>query len=359
MSKNEYNLINLGFTKYLSDYRENNSLKDHEIGRVTLEHKERFTVQSAQNEIECELIGNLRFTANSRADLPAVGDWVAFDEFDAGKGIIHAIYPRKNVLERQSVGKYGQKQIIGSNIDYGLIVQSVNRDYSINRIERYLTICNSAQIEPIIILNKIDLVNSTQLNQILNALNSRINGVKIFAISNKSGVGIDQLRSLMVIGKTYCLLGSSGVGKSTLINSLSFNEIQKTGAISNTIERGKHITTYRELIVLENGGIIIDNPGMREVGLTENAHGLEVTFEQINELAKQCKFNDCSHQNESGCAVLTAIDAEELSEETYVNYLKLEKEQNRFKYTLHEKRKKDKAFGKMVKQVMKQKHNKR
>ncbi|MEO1051225.1 MAG: ribosome small subunit-dependent GTPase A [Bacteroidota bacterium] len=355
MTRRKYNIKDLGFKEYLSEYRTNNNLESFSVGRVILEHKERYVVLTEQGEITCELIGNLRFTAQNRSDLPAVGDWVALNEYDTDKGLIHAIYPRENVLERQAVGRNGEKQIIASNIDYGLIVQSVNRDYSINRLERYITICHAANIEPVIILNKIDLIEQEQLNDILNAVSNRIKGISVLAISNLTGEGLDQIRPLIKAGKTYCLLGSSGVGKSTMINSLMGDSIMKTGAISESIDRGKHVTTHRELIALKTGGVIIDNPGMREVGITDSSSGLVLTFEQIYELAKDCKFNDCSHQNEKGCAILAALDSGELSEETYENFMKLEREQAHFSATVHEKRKKDKAFGKMVKQVMKQK----
>jgi len=356
MTKREYNIKDLGYKEYLSEYRTKHNLESFNIGRVILEHKERYVVLTEQGEINCELIGNLRYTAQSRSDLPAVGDWVAIHEYDTDKGLIHAIYPREHVLERQAVGRKGEKQIIASNMDYGLIVQSVNRDYSINRLERYLTICNAAHIEPIIILNKIDLIEPEQLHDILNEVNNRIKGISVIAVSHLTGEGLEQIRPLIKAGKTYCLLGSSGVGKSTLINRLTGTSIMKTGTISESIDRGKHVTTHRELIVLPSGGIIIDNPGMREVGITDHASGLEMTFEQIYELTEDCKFNDCSHQNEKGCAILAAVDSGALNEETYENFLKLEREQAHFSATVHEKRKKDRAFGKMVKQVMHHKY---
>lgn len=355
MAKKNYKIEDLGFNQNHHEHRTNNNLSNFDIGRVILEHKERYIVLTEQGELECELIGNLRYTAQTRADLPAVGDWVALSEYDVDKGLIHYVYPRKNALERQAVGRSGEKQMIASNIDYGLIVQSVNRDYSINRLERYITICHAASIEPIIILNKVDLIEEERLTAILDDVNTRIKDVVVLPVSNLTGEGLDQITAMIKKGNTYCLLGSSGVGKSTLINSLTGDERMKTGSISKAIDRGKHVSTHRELIVLSSGGVVIDNPGMREIGVTDNSIGVERTFEQIYELAEECKFNDCSHQNEKGCAILAALESGELNEETYENYMKLEREQTHFTATVHEKRKKDKAFSKMVKRVTHQK----
>ncbi len=355
MTDKNYKIEDLGFNQSHSEYRTNQNLSNFDIGRVTLEHKERYIVLTEQGELECELIGNLRYTAQTRADLPAVGDWVALSEYDIDKGLIHRLYPRKNALERQAVGRSSEKQMIASNIDYGLIVQSVNRDYSINRLERYITICHAASIKPIIILNKVDLIEEERLTVILSDVSTRIKDTRVLPVSNLTGEGLDQITAMIKKGSTYCLLGSSGVGKSTLINSLTGDASMKTGAISKAIDRGKHVSTHRELIVLPSGGVVIDNPGMREVGVTDSSTGMGKTFEQIYALAEECKFNDCSHQNEKGCAILAALESGELNEETYENYMKLEREQAYFATTVHEKRKKDKAFSKMVKQVTHQK----
>lgn len=356
MTIKNYNISDLGYDNSLKKYRQDNNLGEFSVGRIILEHRERYVVLNEHGEVDCELIGNLRFTARNRSDLPAVGDWVAFSEYDTQKGLIHAIYPRKSILERQAVGRNGEKQIIASNVDFGLILQTANRDFNINRLERYITICNNSNIEPIIILNKIDLIEQEQLNELLGQIKSRVTGIRIIPISNMTGEGIDLIKSIVQKGKTYCLLGSSGVGKSTLINRLAGNNLMETGNISKAIDRGKHVTTHRELIVLETGGVIIDNPGMREVGITDSSVGLKMTFEQIYELAKECKFNDCKHQSEKGCAILEALESGKLNEATYENYLKLEREQAHFSATVHEKRKKDKAFGKMVKQYVNQKN---
>ncbi|MEM9548203.1 MAG: ribosome small subunit-dependent GTPase A [Bacteroidota bacterium] len=349
-------LEDLGYTSFLNDYRIENDLAGFDVGRVVVEHKDRYVVKSDNSEYECELIGNLRYNAESRADLPAVGDWVAISAYDTDKALIHAIYPRHSIMERQAVGKTGQKQIIATNIDYGLIVLAVNRDFNINRVERYLTICNASKVSPVILLNKVDLIDNKAMDALLDQLKDRIKNVPILAISNYSQKGIAELKKIIHFGKTYCLLGSSGVGKSSLINTLSDQEVMQTGEISESIDRGRHVTSHRELILLKNGGIIIDNPGMREVGITSSTCGLEMTFDDIYALAKDCRFNDCTHTTEKDCAVLDALENGDLDQELYYNFQKMVREQERFEISEHERRRKRKNASKMIRRVIKNKH---
>lgn len=346
-------LEDLGYNADLENYRTENGLDSFAVGRVIAEHKERYVVKTAEKEYEAEILGNLRYTAQSRSDFPAVGDWVAISEYDNDKVLIHSIFPRKSIIERQSVGKKGDKQIIAANIDKAFIVQAVDRDFSINRIERYLTICNTSHVSPVIILNKIDLVDDIVLSQMIESVQQRIKNVPVFAISNESQQGIEKLKAFIEKSQTYCLLGSSGVGKSTLLNTILGQELMKTNAISDHSNRGRHVTTHRELRVLENGGILIDNPGMREVGIADSSAGLEITFDSIFELSKDCKFKDCSHTIETGCAVLAAVENGEIDKSSYENYLKMEREKEHFELTIAERRKKDKNFGKMIKNYKK------
>jgi ribosome biogenesis GTPase len=345
-------LEELGYTKELEEYRKEHALSSFGVGRVISEHKDRYTVKTVDKEFDSELIGNLRFTATNRNDLPAVGDWVSIAEYDEGKALIHAVFPRKSIVERKAVGKLGQTQIIATNIDFGLIVQSVNRDFSVNRLERYLTICYASNIEPIIVLSKVDLIEEQKLEELLVQVKERVKNVPLFAISNQSQLGIDKLKSELIKGCTYCLLGSSGVGKSTLINTLTGVNLVDTGEISERIDRGKHVTSHRELIVLDNG-ILIDNPGMREVGITDVSGGLEMTFDEIVNLAHDCRFSDCTHTNEKGCAVLEGIETEELDADSYDNFMKMEKERMHFDSDAKERKKKDKDLGKLIKSAKK------
>ena len=352
-------LEDLGYTVALENYRKEHQLDSFGVGRVISEHKERYVVKTAENEYDCEIIGNLRFSATDRSDFPAVGDWVAFSEYDDNKALIHVVFPRQTIIERQAVGKHGQKQIIATNIDYALIVQAVDQDFNINRIERYLTICNTSSVKAIIILNKIDLISDSELSKLITEVEERVKLTPVIAISNESQKGIETLKELIVKGDTYCLLGSSGVGKSTLSNILSGRELMKTEAISSSNNKGRHITSHRELLVLENGGILIDNPGMREVGITDSSEGLEMTFETINRLSKKCKYKDCTHITESSCAVIEAVERGDIDNSSYENYLSLEREKEHFESTIAERRKKDKEFGKMIKHSKNAKNSKK
>lgn len=351
-------LEDLGYNEKLEDYRKDHNLASFGVGRVISEHKERYVVKTPEKEYDGEIIGNLRFTANHRSDFPAVGDWVAISEYDNDKVLIHSVFPRKTIIERQAVGKHGEKQIIATNIDYAFIVQAVDRDFNINRIERYLTICNTSNVSPIIILNKIDLISESELSDLMSDVQDRIKHVPIFPISNDSQKGLEKLIEVIEKGKTYCLLGSSGVGKSSLMNNLSGKEVMKTNSISSSTNKGRHVTSHRELLVLENGGIIIDNPGMREVGIADSKEGLEITFNAITELSKGCKFKDCTHTTEVGCAVLKAVESGKLDKSSYENYLRMEREKEHFESTVAEKRQRDKDFGKMMKNFKKSNYKK-
>jgi ribosome biogenesis GTPase len=343
-------LEHFGYNAKIEKSRTQYNLIDFEVGRIISEHKERYIVKTEKGELDAEITGNLRYTANTREDFPAVGDWVAISEYDDNKVLIHSIFPRKTIIERQAIGKQGEKQIIATNIDFALIVQAVDRDFNINRIERYLTICNTSNVKPIIILNKIDLINNIVLTDLMSKVQERVKQVPVIAISNESQKGIERVKKYIVKGKTYCLLGSSGVGKSSLLNNLLGKQLMKTNTISTSTNKGRHVTSHRELIVLENGGIIIDNPGIREVGIADSIGGLEKTFEKIVQLSKNCKFKDCTHTIEIGCAVTSAVESEKVDKLFYENYLKMNREKEHFESTVAEKRKKDKNFGKMIKQ---------
>jgi len=347
------NLFDLGLTQELSEFLKANNLSDFSIGRITQEHRERYIVSTGDNEYDAEITGNLRYSANSRADFPAVGDWVTMTTYDSDQAIIHKILPRKSALIRKAVGKYGEIQIISANIDVAFIIQAISNNFNINRLERYLTICYSASIEPVLVISKIDLSSEKELKDAIDILEKRDKNVKYVLLSNITHKGLDHVLNFIQKGKTYCVVGSSGVGKSTLINNLLKKNILKTGQISHSTNKGRHITDHRELFVMENGGIIIDTPGMKELGITDDSDGIKYTFQQIYDFSIKCKFPDCKHINETGCAVIEALKNGAIDKDSYDNYQKIQKEQERFQTTVAEKRKKDKAFGKMIKNYYK------
>ena len=341
-------LEDFGYNDKLEKIRIKNNLKDFEIGRIVSEHKERYTVRTITGDMEAEITGNLRFSARSREDFPAVGDWVALITYDPDLAIIQKILPRLSTLTRQAAGQAGEIQLIAANIDYVLIIQAADLDFNLNRIERYLTICYSSKASPIIVLTKTDLMQKGKIDKAINLINRRIGNIPVVAISNETQDGYDTLKKLVKKGKTYCMLGSSGVGKSTLMNNLSGRTIMKTDAISKSTNKGRHITSYRELTVLDSGGILIDNPGIREVGITDAPSGLETTFDRIARLSKNCRFHNCTHIRETGCAVLEAVEKGEIDIKSYDNYQKMEREKVHFELSAAEKRKKDKNFGKLI-----------
>lgn len=345
-------LRQLGFTDKIRDLIDPDGL---ELGRVVVEHKERYVVQSIEGTFNAEITGNLRFSAQSRRDFPAVGDWVKLAMMDAESAVILEVLPRISTLERQAVGQHGETQLIATNIDYAFLVQATGHDFNLKRLERYLTICHASQIEPIILLTKIDLTEDQLVEELVSRLHERAKGVRVIALSSETGAGFDQLQKIMQPFRSYCFLGSSGVGKSTIVNRLRGEEIFKTSAISSSTNKGRHTTSHRELIILPNESIVIDTPGMREVGMTDQAPGLERTYDDIAELTQHCKFKDCTHIHEQGCAVIAAVNEGDISEEAYDNYLKLRREQEHFTSTVREKRQKSKAQGKLYKAIQSEK----
>ncbi len=346
-------LDDLGYNDKIEKSRIENNLEDFDIGRVISEHKERYIVKTEKGEFEAEITGNLRFSAKGREDFPAVGDWVALTIYDSGFSVIHGILPRFSIISRQAVSQFGEVQIIATNIDYAFLIQAVDRDFNINRLERYLTICYSSDVSPIIVLSKTDLIDEQRMNGILNDIKLRIKNVPVIAISNETQNGYEAIKKTIEKGKTYCMLGSSGVGKSTLLNNLSGRTIMRTDTISQSTNKGRHVTSHRELIILENGGILVDNPGMREVGIADTTSGLEITFDKIVSLSQNCKFKDCTHTRETGCSILEAVEKGDIDKNSYENYLKLEREKAHFELTVVEKRKKDKELGKIIKNYKK------
>lgn len=349
-------LENLGFSEWLKNQLDADMTSAHELARVLSVHKDSYLVSKGSGEVYAELTGHLMYTANSATELPTTGDWVYTDFYDDDThAIIHGIVPRKTLLKRKTAGKSVDYQLIAANVDVAFIIQSANENFNLRRLERYLVMVNESHITPVILLSKNDLVPQHEMDEIKEQVLAIAPLATVLPFSNLNGDNITQIKELLLPGKSYCLLGSSGVGKTTLLNSILGSEQFETKAVSKKESKGRHTTTSRELIQLDNGAMIIDTPGMRELGNLSTDTGVDETFSEIVALSQQCKFNDCSHSNEKGCAVLAAIKAGELSEKRYNNYLKLKNESAFNEMSYYEKRQKDKNFGKMIKTVIKSK----
>jgi len=346
-------MTDLGYSKFIEAVEKPYLDEGFVVARVIEEHRGQYVVKNNLAEFSATVIGKLMFYSSSREDYPAVGDWVIIKPVNNNQATIHQIMPRKTLLKRKSSGQT-DTQIIASNIDIAFIVESPDRDYNLNRFERYLALVSSGNIKPVIVLNKIDLLSAKELELKLNELKKRFNDIEILPISTIFGIGITDLINSFLCGYTYCFIGSSGVGKSSIINVCMGKNLIATGEISSTRQRGRHITTTRSLYILDSGGILIDNPGMREIGLVDAKTGITDVFSQIKELASKCRFSNCIHIHEPGCAILEAVRAGELEKEKYDNYIKLVKENEFNTITKLEKREKDHKFGKFIKQAKKQ-----
>jgi ribosome biogenesis GTPase len=315
------------YQKFLPKEKQNIDKKD--VARVAVENRGGYLLNSLDGEIEGIVQGKFMKNAETDADYPKVGDWVEIEKLaNESKAIIKSVLPRKTKISRRRVAKdrdalldKKEEQIIATNVDLVFVIQGLNDDFNIQRLERYVAMVNDGGCEPVIILNKCDLVADWE--EKIKEVEDALGNLKIFAVSAKSGAGIDIIRSLIEKQMTVVFVGSSGVGKSTLINTLIGSDLQKTNEIRLDDSKGRHTTTKRELLVLPSGGILIDTPGMRELGLWASRDALGETFDDILMFAQDCKFRDCDHQISQGCAVLAAVNEGKISRERYLDFLKL------------------------------------
>ncbi|MCC6543747.1 MAG: ribosome small subunit-dependent GTPase A [Nitrospirae bacterium] len=347
-------LIELGFDRWFKDQAAETARPEQQFARVTAVDRGSCLVRNEREEIPARVSGKFRYTAKSSAELPCVGDWVCVQYHNSGStAVIHEVIHRKTFLCRKYAGRTVDIQMIAANIDTAFIVQSCHYDFNIKRLERYLVMANEGHIKPIVILSKIDLITPDEVERRITEIRQSGISYDLIALSCTTGAGVDVIRKHLVPGSTYCLLGSSGVGKTTLINRIIGRDVFDTKAVSGTGE-GTHSTARRQLIILDQGAMLIDTPGMRELGIPGAGEGIDDSFSDIVELSLSCRFTNCSHTNIPGCAVLTAMENGELNEDHYRNYLKLRKESEHYQMSYAEKRKKDKTFGRVVRSVMKQ-----
>ncbi|MFZ5981907.1 MAG: ribosome small subunit-dependent GTPase A [Candidatus Zixiibacteriota bacterium] len=331
--------------------------------RVSLEHKNIYQVMSEAGEYLAEVSGRYRHETESRADFPAVGDWVAITPRpNEGRATIHRLLPRKSGFSRKAVlsggmpdtGGRTDEQVLAANIDTVFLVSGLDGDYNLRRMERYITVAWDSGAVPIIVLNKSDLCEN--LDEVVEEVEGVAIGVPVLALSAAVNTGMEQLAGHLTPGKTAAFLGSSGVGKSTIINRLLGEEKMKTSAVSEYDQRGRHTTTHRELILLPGGGIVIDTPGMRELQLWTDDEGLSRTFPDVEALVEKCRFRDCTHGSEPGCAVKKALADGTLDAGRYQNYLKLQKELKHLylRKDVKVQRETYRKFDRMVRRVLKE-----
>jgi ribosome biogenesis GTPase len=354
-----YSLEQLGWNGFFAEAM----ASFHEQGvvpaRVIAEHRGLYRVSGMAGEMPAEVTGRIMYHAEERLDYPVVGDWVAAAVLDQGeRAVIHHILPRASVLARKHAGRRIEGQAIAANIDIIFIVIGLDRNFNLNRVERYLAVASGSGARPIVVLSKSDLAADPEGKAA--EVRSRTGNATVIAVSARTGSALEGLREPLIGGRTGCFIGSSGVGKSSLINRLAGSELIRTAEVREADSKGRHATSHRELFVLDSGGIVIDTPGMRELGLWDSEEGIERAFADIEELAAGCAFRDCTHRIEPHCAVRAAVDAGELEPARYENFLKLDREQEHLeartdRLKQQEKKAHDKKLSKAVKDVYKRK----
>jgi ribosome biogenesis GTPase / thiamine phosphate phosphatase len=348
-------LSDLGFNSWFRQKWDELNIHDCSVARITRVDRDRYLLRNEQGEVQGEPTGKLLFSVATGESLPCVGDWVVVQYFNEGTlAIIHDVLPRKTFLHRKAAGKKVDYQMIASNIDVAFIMQSCDFNFNLRRMERYLVMARDGGIEPIILLSKSDLIGIEELESKISEIKQARIDAKTIPFSSVSGAGIQTISESLEKGKTYCLLGSSGVGKTTLLNHLLGREEFETNEVREKDGRGKHTTARRQLSVIGIGALLIDTPGMRELGMMGVGSSIDDSFSDVHMLSEHCRFRDCTHTSELGCAVLAAVESGGLDEELYRSYMKLVKESKFNDMSYIEKRQKDKDFGRMVNTAMKQ-----
>ncbi|MFC2044332.1 ribosome small subunit-dependent GTPase A [Chloroflexota bacterium] len=320
-------LKELGWNSFFQEHFQLINVPESVPGRVVSESKGSYQVHSQYGELTATITGKMRYQAEGKKTYPAVGDWVVIKPLvNENKATIHAVLPRKSNFSRKVAGERTEEQVVSANVDTVFIVSGLDggRNFNIRRIERYLMLAWSSGATPVIVLNKVDLCPDVDV--FIRNVKTIASGISIHPVSAKERIGLDVLRDYLTQGHTVAFLGSSGVGKSALINALLGIEKQEIGEVREDDRMGRHTTTRRELILLPGGGMMIDTPGMREIQMWAGEDDLQDTFYDVEVLAKRCRFNDCSHAAESGCAVKEAINNGDLDPSRLESYRKLQNE---------------------------------
>ena len=352
--KFDFNLNWYGWNDKLSQLKQESLYSTLPHGRISIVHRTCYEVVSENGLFQCELTGNMMY-GKSDAELPCTGDWVLFQPFDENKGIIVDMLPRERTLYRKKSGTVADKQAIASYVDKAFIVQSLDDNFNVRRAERFIAQIMEENIKPVLVLNKADLGCDRQ--NIDEAIKHIARQFPVFITSICQPQTILRLRESITKGETVVFVGSSGVGKSSLVNTLCGKSVLNTSDISLSTGKGRHTSTRREMVLVDGSGVLIDTPGVREFGLAiDNPDSLAEMFE-ISDYAESCRFSDCKHIDEPGCAVLEAVHNGTLDHKVYESYLKLKREAWHFSASEHEKRKKEKSFTKLVEEVKKRKAN--
>ncbi|MFX3632803.1 MAG: ribosome small subunit-dependent GTPase A [Candidatus Pristimantibacillus sp.] len=336
-------LRQLGWTDDIPTFNSENI----KMGKVILQQKHIYRVYDGTHEYEAKVSGKFMHENLLPVHYPAVGDWVEMTVIpEESKGIIYKVLPRKSIFSRQAAGNKTEQQIVATNIDYVFLMMGLNLDFNSKRLERYLVTAYDSGAQPIIVLTKKDLC--IDLDEKVSEVNDVAYGVPILLISNVTGEGLEQLQPYLQEGITVAFIGSSGVGKSSLLNAFLEQDVQKTIEVRQGDDRGRHTTTHKELFFLPSGAMVIDTPGMRELQLWDAAEGLENAFHDVEDLAEQCRFTDCTHHAEPGCAVQAAIAAGSIPEQRLESYRKLQRE------LVFSQRKQDTSIARAEKEKYKQ-----
>jgi ribosome biogenesis GTPase len=343
----------LGWDEWFAERARTDCRSTGSFARVAAVDRELLLLIHDAGLFRAKLSGKYMHEAVSSSERPCVGDWVCVDKAPADQsGLVHCVVGRKTSLRRKAAGEAVEYQMIAANVDVVVIVQACHYDFNWKRLERYLVMAMDGGAAPLVLLTKTDLVAPEVLASQVAQIGIAGRDVPVLTVSNVTGQGIDELQRSLLPRNTYCFVGSSGVGKSTIINGLIGRSVLETRGVSGTGE-GRHTTVRRELIVLENGAMVIDNPGMREFGVLGAGGGIEASYSDIGALASQCHFRDCTHTSEPGCAVLKAIESGMIDAEHYDNFLKVRSESEHYQASYVERRKKDREFGRYIKSAKK------